>query len=62
LFAWVVPPFAFLVGLLLVVVALRHFRARRETEPHEVRTLSEEDESVLAKALQEQKAAEEFPF
>jgi cytochrome c-type biogenesis protein CcmH/NrfF len=62
LFAWIMPPFALLGGLLLVVVALRHFRARREAEPAPVKALSEEDETVLAAALKELKATEEVPF
>jgi len=41
---------------------LRHFRKRRETDPPEVKPLSQEDESILASALQELKAAEEIPF
>jgi cytochrome c-type biogenesis protein CcmH len=62
LWAWLMPPLALLGGLLAVVVALRHFRARREADPPAVRPLSEEDESVLASALQELKASEEVPF
>ncbi len=62
LFAWVMPPFVLLGGLLLVVVALRHFRGRRGPEVASDKTLSEEDESVLAAALEELKAAEEVPF
>ena len=62
LWAWIMPPFALLVGLFSVVLALRHFRARRDADPPVVRPLSEEDESVLASALEELKAAEEVPF
>lgn len=62
LWAWLMPPFAFLAGLLFLVLALRHFRVRREADPPVVKPLSEEDESVLASALQELKAAEEVPF
>jgi cytochrome c-type biogenesis protein CcmH len=62
LWAWIMPPFALLAGLFAVVVALRHFRKRRETDPPEVKPLSQEDESILASALQELKAAEEIPF
>lgn len=62
LFAWVMPPLALVGGLLLLVVALRHFRARREPEPAPAQALSEEDESVLAEALKELKDTEEVPF
>ena len=62
LWAWLMPPLALFGGLLAVVLALRHVRARREADPPLVNPLSEEDESVLAEALQELKAAEEVPF
>jgi cytochrome c-type biogenesis protein CcmH/NrfF len=62
LWAWLMPPLALLVGLFSVVVALRHFRARPDVDPPVVEPLSEEDESVLAAALRELKAAEEIPF
>ena len=62
LWAWLMPPLALLGGLFSVVVALRHFRSRREENPPVVKPLSQEDESVLASALQELKAAEEVPF
>ena len=62
LWAWLMPPLALLAGLFSVVIALRKFRARREADPPMVTTLTEEDESVLASALQELKAAEEVPF
>jgi cytochrome c-type biogenesis protein CcmH/NrfF len=62
LWAWVMPPLALLAGLFFVVLALRRFRARREADPPGMELLSEEDESVLAEALEELKAAEEVPF
>ena len=62
LWAWLMPPLALLGGLVAVVVALRHFRARRESDPPSLEPLSEEDETVLASALQELKAGEEVPF
>jgi cytochrome c-type biogenesis protein CcmH/NrfF len=62
LFAWVMPPLALLVGLLSVMLALRHFRARRDAEPTRIIVLTEEEESVLAKAMEELEAAEEIPF
>ena len=60
LFAWLMPPLALLGGLLAVVVALKHIR--REVDAPVSAPLSEEDESRLARALQELKAAEEVPF
>jgi cytochrome c-type biogenesis protein CcmH/NrfF len=62
LWAWLMPPLALLGGLITVVLALRHIRARREDDPPGIREMSEEDESVLASALRELKAAEEVPF
>jgi len=62
LWAWIMPPLALLGGLLSVIVALRHFRARPEADPPEMKPLSEEDESILASALEELKEAEEVPF
>jgi len=62
LWAWLMPPLALLTGLLMVVVALRHFKTRETREVAGAHPLSEEDESVLAAALQELKAAEEVPF
>lgn len=62
LWAWIMPPLMILTGLLAVVATLRHFRSRREVEKAVDVSLSEEDESVLAEALEELKAAEEVPF
>ena len=62
LWAWVMPPLGLLAGLLLVIVALRQLRARQVATPTPVRSLTEEDESVLAAAMKELKAAEEVPF
>ncbi|MGD2124366.1 MAG: cytochrome c-type biogenesis protein CcmH, partial [Gemmatimonadota bacterium] len=62
LFAWLIPPFALFGGLIGVAVALRHFRRGREETPVASPALSEEDESVLAAALEELKASEEVPF
>jgi cytochrome c-type biogenesis protein CcmH/NrfF len=62
LLAWIVPPLVLAGGLLLVVLALRTFRARRETGPTDPEPLSEEDEAALKDALDELKAAEEVPF
>jgi cytochrome c-type biogenesis protein CcmH len=62
LWAWVMPPLALVGGLFAVFLALRHFRARGEAKPRVEEELSEEDESVLEKALEELKASEEVPF
>jgi cytochrome c-type biogenesis protein CcmH/NrfF len=62
LLAWLMPPFALVAGLVIVVVALRHFRARRQEPVPQPRVLSTEEETVLAAALEEMKAAEEVPF
>ncbi|MBT8396301.1 MAG: hypothetical protein HKO65_10030 [Gemmatimonadetes bacterium] len=62
LFAWLMPPFALLVGLVGVVLVLRRFRTLREVEPKPAKALSPEEESVLDQALRELKAAEEMPF
>jgi hypothetical protein len=43
-------------------LALQRFRAHRKADPPVVKPLSEEDESVLAEALEELKAAEKVPF
>lgn len=62
LLAWVIPPFVMVVGFLIVILALRRFRTRRPNLQRPAGPLSKEDESVLAAALQELKAAEEVPF
>jgi cytochrome c-type biogenesis protein CcmH/NrfF len=62
LLAWLMPPFALLGGLLALSITLHHFRRRQEPAPLAVPPLSEEDESLLAAALEELKASEEVPF
>ena len=62
LFAWIIPPAALVGGLLLVVVALRTFRARRETAPQSPEPLSREEEDMLQNAMEELKSTEEVPF
>jgi len=62
LVAWIMPPLAIVLGFLLIVLALKHFRSRQGPESPDTRTLTPEDESVVAEALQELKAAEEVPF
>jgi cytochrome c-type biogenesis protein CcmH/NrfF len=62
LWAWLIPPLALLAGLVIVAVSLQHFRHRQEGAEPSITPLSEEDETILAAALQELKASEEVPF
>lgn len=62
LWAWVMPPLALLGGLLIVALALKHFRSRPEEAPAPRTVLSQEEESELAAAMEELKASEEVPF
>ncbi len=62
LWAWLMPPIVLLAGFLAVAVALRHFRRTQEVHPSPATPLSEEDETILAAALQELRASEEVPF
>ena len=62
LLAWLVPPLALLGGLIAVLLALRHFRSGEGEDEGSRRSISEEDESILAEALRELKNAEEVPF
>lgn len=62
LWAWLMPPLVLALGLVLVVVALRHLRRREGPPKAPAGPLSPEEESVLADALEELKAAEEVPF
>jgi cytochrome c-type biogenesis protein CcmH/NrfF len=62
LWAWLMPPMALLGGILILVMALRQFRAREEELTVPARSLSQEEESLLAEALEELKASEEVPF
>lgn len=62
LWAWTMPPLVLLTGFLFVILALRHFRSRREATVPVEAPLSQEDESVLAAALRELKATEEVSF
>ena len=62
LIAWIVPPLAVLLGVLLVVVALRKMReGRRVVEPLE-EDLSDEEEARLREAMRELDAEEEATF
>ena len=62
LWAWMMPPLVLALGLLLVVIVLRRLRRREGPATNRAQPLSQEDESVLAEALEELKAAEEVPF
>jgi len=62
LWAWLMPPMALLGGILILVMALRQFRAREEELTVPAQSLSQEEESLLAEALEELKASEEVPF
>ncbi len=62
LLAWLMPPIVLLAGFIIVALALRHFRRSREVDLPPITPLSEEDETILAAALQELKESEEVPF
>jgi cytochrome c-type biogenesis protein CcmH/NrfF len=62
LWAWAMPPMALIGGLLLVMILLRHFRTPNEAVTRPQVRLSEDDEAVLAAAMEELKASEEVPF
>ena len=60
--AWLVPPAALILGILVVVAALRYMR---RSAPPEVITdieLSAEEEERLSKAMAEMESAEEPAF
>ncbi|MEJ2539218.1 MAG: cytochrome c-type biogenesis protein CcmH [Gemmatimonadota bacterium] len=62
LLAWVVPPLGLLVGVLLVVVALRRMRRGREVVPPLEEDLSSDEEARLREAIRELDAEEEATF
>ncbi|MFC1659957.1 cytochrome c-type biogenesis protein CcmH [Gemmatimonadota bacterium] len=62
LWAWAMPPLALVAGLVLLTGVLRRFRTREAVAPATPRVLSEEDQSVLSKAMEELRASEEVPF
>ena len=62
LWAWVMPPLALLGGLIVVAMALQHFRNRAEESAGPEPEISSEDESVLEAAMDELKASEEVAF
>jgi hypothetical protein len=53
---------ALIGGLFLVMILLKHFRTPKQAVPRPRVRLSEDDEAVLAAAMQELKASEEVPF
>ena len=62
LFAWLVPPAAILLGILVVVATLRYMR-RSAPPPETANTeLSEEEEDRLREALRDMDSAEEPVF
>jgi cytochrome c-type biogenesis protein CcmH/NrfF len=62
LWAWLLPPLALLAGIVVLIGVLRRFRAPEDDGLDEVQDLTEEDESLLAEALEDLKASEEVPF
>ena len=62
LWAWLMPPLALLGGIIIVVLALQHVRARRQEDAPVPDSLSSEDESVLEAALEDLKKSEEVTF
>ena len=62
LLAWLVPPTAILLGILVVVAALRYMRRNRPPEETVNADLSEEDEDRLREALRDMDSAEEPVF
>jgi cytochrome c-type biogenesis protein CcmH/NrfF len=62
LWAWLMPPLALLGGLIVVALALQHFRSKEETREELPENLSAEDESVLNAALEELRESEEVAF
>jgi cytochrome c-type biogenesis protein CcmH len=62
LWAWVMPPFALVAGLVLLTVVLRRFRIRETHVSQDSVGLSQEDEAMLAEAMDDLRASEEVPF
>ena len=58
--AWVVPPLAVLIGVLLVVVSLRQMRRNRPAPASA--EITPEEEAKLREALRDLEAEEEAPF
>lgn len=62
LWAWLMPPLALLGGVIIVALALQHFRGRGEGEDETPEALSSEDEEALREALEELRQSEEVTF
>jgi cytochrome c-type biogenesis protein CcmH/NrfF len=63
LLAWLMPPAGVLVGVGIVLLALRRMRRRRAEEgPPVYEAVSPEDEERLQDALRELEKEEEAPF
>ncbi len=62
LLAWLVPPGAILLGILVVVGTLRYMRGSAPPEETVNAELSEEDEDRLREALRDMDSAEEPVF
>ena len=62
LLAWLVPPAALLLGMVVVVTALRYMRGSGPAVETAEGELSQEDEVLLRQALQEMDASEEPIF
>ena len=62
LIAWLVPPAAILLGILVVVAALRYMRRNAPPEETVNADLSEEEEDRLREALRDMDSAEEPVF
>ncbi len=62
LIAWLVPPAAILLGILVVVTALRYMRRNAPPEETVNADLSEEEEDRLREALRDMDSAEEPVF
>jgi cytochrome c-type biogenesis protein CcmH/NrfF len=62
LWAWLMPPLALLAGVIIVALALQHFRSRQEDVTPVPDSISSEDESALEAAMEELKKSEEVSF
>ncbi len=62
LLAWLVPPGAILLGILVVVATLRYMRRNAPPEETANTELSEEEEDRLREALRDMDSAEEPVF
>jgi hypothetical protein len=56
------PPLALVAGLVLLTAVLRRFRGREVQVPRDSVDLSQEDETMLAEAMDDLRASEEVPF